>query len=177
MAGFSNIGEAGYQIAPPTLGPQLGSTGYVPINIPHPIRNYAGYFQPSQYQMGNSADTSAQHEANVYMGQSGIGQTGQNIPAGLPNYGFSAEDWVNINKFLSNPLSQENTTNYNAIVNRLKNVANTGSQFAGWTPTQRQQWATDFPQRISSGFGTVPAPILQNWGLAYPSSKTSNLRF
>lgn len=177
MAGFSNIGEPGYQLSPPLVGAQGGSPGFVNLSVPNRTRQYSPYFNPSQYQMPNQADTSGQHEMNVYMAQNGMGDTGQQRNPGLADYGFSAEDWNNITRFLSNPLSNQNIAGYQGISNRLGNMTNQNPQFGLWNPQQRQQFASDMPIRLASGFGQVPAPILQNWSLSYPSSQTSNMRF
>src|SRR5215471_10925269 len=174
MAGFSNIGEPGYTISPPTLGTPRASPGFVNTAIPHPMRNYAGYFQPGQYAMQGAADENEQHRMNIYLAQNGLGDTGQQKLPGYSEYGFSPEDWNNITRFLSNPLSNQNIAGYQGISNRLLNTANTNPQFSLWSPAQRQQWARDMPIRTVSGFGAVPAPILQNWGLAYPTSGASN---
>lgn len=177
MAGFSNIGESGYQLQPPTLGTPFGSPGFTNLSIPHPVRQYSPYYSPEQSSMSNAADTGEQHRMNIYLAQNGLGDTGQaNIP-GYSDYGFSPEDWNNITRFLSNPLSNQNIAGYQGLTNRLGNVANTNPQFSLWSPAQRSQWSRDMPIRTVSGFGAVPAPILQNWGLAYPPSSTSNLRF
>lgn len=177
MAGFANIGEPNYRLSPSIVGPQVGSQGFAGINIPRQTREYSPYFNPQQYRMPNSADTSGQHEANVYMAQMGMPETGQQRNAGLADYGFSAEDWANVNRYLSNPQSPQNVAGYMNIRNRLQNQADTNPQFGTWLPEQRQQWATDFPLRMASGFSLVPPPILQQWPLAYPSSQTGNLRY
>lgn len=177
MAGFSNIGEPGYRIAPPIVSPESGSQGYLGIGINRPVRDVSPYFNPSQYRMPDSADASQQHQANVYMSQMGVGDTGQQRNQGLADYGFSPEDWANINRYLSNPQNPQNVAGYMNIRNRLQGVAGQNQQFSTWLPSQRDQWATDFPIRMASGFNTVPPPVLQNWGLAYPSSQTGNLRF
>lgn len=176
MAGYSQIGEPNYALNPPLLGGAQGSPGYLPLSIPSRIRNYSPYFNPSMYQMPSQGDNSGQHQMNIYLAKNGIGQSGQQSLPGYSEYGFSPEDWDNITRYLSNPLSNQNVAGYMGIVNRLNNVANTNPQFGLWSPQQRQQWSTDMPIRTVSGFGQVPAPILQNWGLAYPYNNASNLR-
>jgi len=177
MAGFSNIGEPGYQLSPSIVGPATGGTGYAGLSINRPTREVSPYFNPNQYQMPGQADNSAQHQANVYMGQMGLGETGQQRTPGLADYGFSAEDWNNINRYMSNPQNPQNVAGYMNIRNRLQGQANINPQFSTWLPEQRTQWATDFPIRMGAGYGTIPPPILQNWGLAYPSNLQPNLRY
>ena len=176
MAGFSNIGEPGYQLQPPTLSSATGSPGYTNIGISRPIRQYSPYFNPSQYQMPNQADTSPEHHMNIYMAKTGVGDTGQTKMPGYAEYGFSPEDWDHITRYLTNPLDTNNMSNYMGISNRLTNLTNTNSQFANWQPEQREAWAKDFPIRMASGFGYVPAPILQNWGLPFPYNNAPNMR-
>lgn len=177
MAGFANIGEQGYQLSPSLVGPQSGSSGYTGIGINRPTREYSPYFSPNQYRMSDAADNSGQHQANVYMSQMGVGETGQQRTPGLADYGFSAEDWANVQRYMSNPQNPTNVQGYMNIRNRLQTQANTNPQFSTWLPSQRTQWATDFPIRVASGYNLVPPPVLQNWGLPYPSSQTGNIRF
>lgn len=176
MAGFSNIGEPGYQLQAPTLGSSIGSSGYTNIGIARPTRQYSPYFSPEQYRMPMQADTSPEHQMNIYLAKNGLADTGQQKLPGYSEYGFSPEDWDNITRFLSNPLSDQNITNYQGISNRLRGLSDTNPQMANWQPEQRDAFSRDFPIRMMSGFGHVPAPILQNWGLPYPYNNAGNLR-
>lgn len=177
MAGFANIGEPGYRLSPGLVGPQSGSPGFAGVSIPRVPRVNSPYLNPSMYNLGVGSDTSAEHQGNVYMAQMGLPETGQQRTAGLADYGFSAEDWANINRYLTNPQNVGNVQNYMNIRNRLQGQANTNPQMGSWLPEQRTQWATDFPIRMASGYGTVPPPVLQQWGIPYPTSQTSNLRY
>jgi hypothetical protein len=177
MAGFSNIGEPGYQLSPSIVGPSTGGQGYAGISVNRPTRQVSPYFSPGQYQMPNAADTSAEHRANVFMAQNGVGDTYQQRTPGLADYGFSAEDWANVNRYMTNPQNPQNVQGYMNIRNRLNVLAMNSPQFSTWLPEQKGQFATDFPIRMAAGYGLVPPPILQTWGLPYPSSQQPNLRY
>ncbi|SRR6266576_4272796 len=177
MAGFSQVGEPNYAINPPSLSSPYGSSGYLGLPVSRARRNYSPYFNNPNEGYNPGAENTAQHQANVYMSQMGMGNVGAPEQTGYSNYGFSPEDWANINRFLSNPQNQSNVTNYNNITGRLGQNMQTNPTFANWLPEQKQQFQIDAPIRLASGFQNVPAPILQNWGLAFPSGGAGNLRY
>jgi hypothetical protein len=169
MAGFAQIGEPGFRISPPLLGASAGSTGYLGLPISRPRRGYASFYDPTQYSYNTGADTSQEHSANVYLKQMGIGDLYSQQDQTLPQYGFSAEDWTNLNRYLSNPLDQNNVNSYMGLVNRTNQNINQNPGFSRYTPDMRAQFARDMPIRVGAGYNIPPPAVLQNWALPYPS--------
>jgi hypothetical protein len=169
MAGFSSFGESGYQLSPPMLGGSQGPGGYLGLSIIRPRRGYASYMDPSQYSYNPGADDSEQHKANVYMQQQGLGQMGGQFDPTMPNYGFTPEDWNNVNRYISNPQNAQNTQNYLGITNRVSQNVNSNPQMASWLQPQKDQFSRDFPQRLGSAYNTLPPPPLQQLPIAYPN--------
>jgi hypothetical protein len=179
LAGFSQIGgpNVSYGINPPTLSNPISSpAGYLPLQLSGRPTKQAGFYDTAD-SYASGADTSPWHQANVYMKRMGMGdQLGSNIAPNLPQYGLSYNDWQDVNRFASNPLSQQNVDAYQGITNRFGNMLNQNPQFGMWNPQERTQFATDAPLRLGAGYNVIPPPILQNWNIPI-TGNYSGLRY
>jgi hypothetical protein len=176
MAGFSQIGPGGFSINPPLMSSPQRSPDALNLSVRRERSQVSSFLNPYEFRGFNTgADESGQHGANVYMAKNGLGDTGQTRNPGYADYGFSPEDYDNITRYLSNPFNNQNVGNYMGITQRLRNQADTNPQFGSFTPQMRQQWSTDFPLQLASGFNLVPPPILQNWNI--PVGTAPNIRF
>lgn len=171
MAGFSNLGSPGFNISPPLLTKQTSPPGSLPLGVNRRRSNPSPYYnlfeQSRTYSQGG--DNSNLHQANVYAGKQGIGNTGADWGStgagGYPQYGFSPEDYDVISRYMSNPQNQANVDAYMKIVGRMTNMTQTNPQFSQWLPEQKQNWAKDFPMQLAGGFNMIPPPILTDWGI------------
>lgn len=178
MAGFSQIGPGGFSINPPLMSRPFQSPQTLPLGIDRQRTQQSPFFNPNEHRGFNTGgDDSNQHLANVYLGKSGLGETGQDNSQlkGYPGYGFTPEDYDNITRYLNNPLNSQNVGNYMGIANRLSSMTNTNPQFSQWGADTRRKWSTDFPLGLASGFNLVPPPVLQSWNI--PIGTAPNIRY
>lgn len=171
MAGFPNIGEAGFRVAPPRVQQLGGPSGYLSnFNVPSRPTDYADFYKEMS-SVGAGADTTAEHMANVFMARSGLGNTGVNqwSPSDSP-YGFSAQDFNDVRQFMTNPLNQGNVNKYKGLVDRISPFMKASGQFDMFTDSQFKTTMNDIPQRLGVGYGLVPPPVLQNIGIPLPAN-------
>jgi hypothetical protein len=153
-------------------------SGGLGVNVIRGQHQPAGFMDLNQQRGFNTgADTSGEHAANVDLARANVGDVGGgDFGQGTsPSYGFSPEDYNNIYRYMVDPLNSGNVSNYMGIVNRLKGVAGSNSQFSQWGQPARDTWATNMPLYLTSAYGLMPAPILQNWNI--PQSNIPNMRF
>lgn len=109
-------GPAGYGIQPPRISSpySVDSLGLSAGNRP----SQSDLYNQSAQVYTPGPDTSPQHEANVAMAQSGLGNLGMQGYRGFPNevqgtsnsnYGIAPQGWSDINAYMANPLGQWQT--------------------------------------------------------------------
>jgi hypothetical protein len=175
MAGFAQIGERDFRIAPPRIA-SMGAGGFMPLSISAPPTRQAGFFGD---QLANrlGAESNPEHMMNVFLARAGLGNTGRNnfSPAESP-YGFSGQDFNTISSFMLNPLHPANAQGYQSLINRMSPAMQSTGQFANYEPERFNQTMTDLPIRMGLGFGTIPPPVLQNLAIGLPPG-VSGMRF
>jgi hypothetical protein len=168
MAGFNNLGGGGFpqsgapgfQIAPPRVNPVVGRGTLNLRSIPQFSGGSAGFLNNDVNVAQSRLDTSPEHQANIYMSQMGLSPTRQSYPGQTASdpYGFSSQDYLDINRFQSNPMNPEWSRNYQSIVARLRDNVGT---VPGFNQGESNRFYNDLPIHLGQQFGF--APHLANW--------------
>lgn len=165
-SGQSNQGI--YGIQPPRLSNpfDVGSLGVSANRSTNPYQQSAQVYSPGP-------DTSAQHQANVAMAQSGFGNVGLQGYRGFPgevqgtsasNYGISPMGWADVNAYMVNPMgtwqaptgstmgqygdvgTDNNSNRYQMMIDSIK------SSLSGQWPDM--SWLNNFPGAEAYGQST-----------------------
>jgi hypothetical protein len=73
-------------------------------------------------------------------------------------YGFAPQDWIDVNRFVSNPLNSDWAKSYQMLIKRIQSTL---GNVPGMTGDESSRFYNDLPINIGQRYNILPP--MQNW--------------